>query len=314
MIVYSLPQKFQSYLSAYFSGLNDALWENDCFDDHVHWSPEMPAWESQEAEPHSHSKKQANQTFQAGREIPIIHDVSGKTSRTFDAQKAFDADGDDLIASSSDEDTDDNVSEDTQALARFLNLTSSDMQELRNGDMLSDKHVYAAQKLLQVQYPHVAGLQDSCLSQTRFNSIDAAGDVIQIHHTRGNHWVVSAAIDGVVYVYDTLYDSLSDDLRRQLREIYGRHFCNDAGKLVVLLPSVRHQRGSADCGLFAIAIALELCQGHDPTNIAFRQKQMRRHLDQCFLHGRLTSFPQTFDAESRGRSQVDLIDCVVQIT
>lgn len=312
MIGYSLPQKFQSYLSAYYNGFENALWEDDWFSNH--WLPKMPAWESYQAGPAGYPNKQTNQTLQ-GRVIPISYDdVSGMTSRTCDAHNSLYTDEDGSIFSSSDDDADDNDSEDTEVLVRFLNLTSSDMSELRNGDVLSDKHVYAAQKLLQVQFPDVAGLQDSCLSQTRFNSIDAVGDVIQIHHTRGNHWVVSAAIDGVVYVYDTLYDSLSDDLRRQLREIYGRYFCNDAGKLVVQLPRLRHQRGSADCGLFAIAIALELCQGHDPTNIAFRQKQMRRHLEQCFLQGHLTSFPQTFDAESRGHSHVDAIDCVVQIT
>ena len=76
-------------------------------------------------------------------------------------------------------------------MTRFLNLTNKDMTELIGGDALSDKHVYAAQKLLQRKYPQVAGLQDSCLSQTRFNAI-APGDrdVVQIHHTRGNHWVV----------------------------------------------------------------------------------------------------------------------------
>ena len=199
-------------------------------------------------------------------------------------------------------------------MTRFLNLTNKDMTELIGGDALSDKHVYAAQKLLQRKYPQVAGLQDSCLSQTRFNAI-APGDrdVVQIHHTRGNHWVVSAAVDGVVCVYDTLYDTLAPDLRKQLCEVYGRYFCSDAGKLVVVLPGVGKQRGSVDCGLFAIAIAYELCRGNDPSNVVFQQEEMRRHLYNCFEQRHLTSFPQFHDAGRQRKSHVEVIDCSINI-
>lgn len=195
-----------------------------------------------------------------------------------------------------------------------LNLSETDVRELNSGKQLSDKHVYAAQSLLQAQFPDVAGLQDSCLSQTKFSAVCAGGErcAVQIHHTRGNHWVVSAAINGTVYVYDSLYSTLTDDLRKQLRDIYGPYLTNEFAQLNVIIPRVQNQYGSADCGLFAIATALELCQGRNPAAVMFDQDRMRQHLRHCFEQGTLTNFPQ-WPLRRRVGHDGETVDCSIHL-
>lgn len=164
-----------------------------------------------------------------------------------------------------------------------------DKRELQQGRMLSDKHMYAAHQLLRRQFPWVSGLQDTCLSQTTFQPVSSEG--VQIHHTRGNHWVVSACLGGRVLVYDSIYDNISKDLRKQLAEIYA-NAAQDGKTLLVEIPFICKQKGRKDCGLYAIASAFELCQGNNVLGIHFKQSQIRDHLLKCFEEGRLESFPQ----------------------
>jgi len=51
------------------------------------------------------------------------------------------------------------------------------------------------------------------------------------------------------------------------------------------------QRGSVDCGVFAVAVATALANGNDPAALIFNQEKMRHHLLQCSEAGVLTAFP-----------------------
>ena len=169
-----------------------------------------------------------------------------------------------------------------------LCLTMQDKRELMNRSMLSDKHMYAGQKLLKAQYPDMGGLQDTCLAQTEFQPEQRRG--VQIHHTRGNHWVLSSTNDGdEVNLYDSMYDNITADLYKQLQQIYK---VDQDNKVVYRLPDIQKQRGSRDCGLFVVAFAIELCEGNDPTDAQFQQRNMRKHLLNCFEEGRLVPFPK----------------------
>ena len=44
---------------------------------------------------------------------------------------------------------------------------------------------------------------------------------------------------------------------------------------------VKRQRGSSDCGLFAIAFAYSICEGRDPHSICYDQSVMRNTLQEC---------------------------------
>ncbi len=55
--------------------------------------------------------------------------------------------------------------------------------------------------------------------------------------------------------------------------------------------TVQQQRGTADCGMFAVAFAISLCTGSDPVTLTFEQMKMRDHLLQCFEKRKITPFP-----------------------
>ena len=61
--------------------------------------------------------------------------------------------------------------------------------------------------------------------------------------------------------------------------------------------SVQQQQGTLDCGLFAIAFAVEVCSGRNPQCASFDQKKMREHLYTCLRKGMLTSFPKISENE-----------------
>ena len=63
-------------------------------------------------------------------------------------------------------------------------------------------------------------------------------------------------------------------------------------KLKLRIANVARQAGMADCGLFAIANAVTLLCGKDPTNMFYEQREMRSHLIRCFEGEQMTPFPQ----------------------
>ena len=57
--------------------------------------------------------------------------------------------------------------------------------------------------------------------------------------------------------------------------------------------SIQQQNGTFDCGLFAIAFALESCLNQNSIqDVSFDQKQMRNHLLSCFEKGKISPFPK----------------------
>ena len=87
-------------------------------------------------------------------------------------------------------------------------------------------------------------------------------------------------------VYDSLYCGyLSDDLESQLKKIY-----DHSKQMTVQFPRVQQQQGSSDCGLFAIAYALDCALGLDPTTVKYDQSLMRQHLKRC-LRKEFSRFP-----------------------
>lgn len=71
----------------------------------------------------------------------------------------------------------------------------------------------------------------------------------------------------------------------------------------IMVP-VQRQQGFTDCGLFAIAIALDLCLGkRDPSELDYIQEVMRPFLYQCFEQGHLRCFP----VQSRYEDEMDLL-------
>jgi hypothetical protein len=60
--------------------------------------------------------------------------------------------------------------------------------------------------------------------------------------------------------------------------------------LTVKVMNCSKQIGSSDCGLFAIANAVQLMLNKDPVNVEFEQNFMRKHLHNCFIDRCITPF------------------------
>ena len=61
----------------------------------------------------------------------------------------------------------------------------------------------------------------------------------------------------------------------------------------VQVPNVQQQTGVIDCGLFAIAFAVEVCfENTQVEKVKFKQKLMRSHLRKCLKNKTMTVFPQ----------------------
>lgn len=67
-----------------------------------------------------------------------------------------------------------------------------------------------------------------------------------------------------------------------------------AGDTVTFInEKVQKQIGSADCCLFALAFATDLCQGLDLTTQRYDQALMRQHYVTCLESAKVTPFPKT---------------------
>ena len=56
-------------------------------------------------------------------------------------------------------------------------------------------------------------------------------------------------------------------------------------------PDVQQQRDGSSCGLFALALAETLAEGKDLSKVVYPNgPDLRSHLLQCILAGRMTSF------------------------
>ena len=76
-------------------------------------------------------------------------------------------------------------------------------------------------------------------------------------------------------MYDSVYTSITKDTKAVISNLYGP-------TVSPRLINISKQKGGADCGLFAIAIATTLAPRFDPTEISFQQSNLHEHLGELF--------------------------------
>ncbi|XP_069464877.1 uncharacterized protein [Ambystoma mexicanum] len=173
-----------------------------------------------------------------------------------------------------------------------LGLDSTHREILLSMEWLDDKIIDAAQHLLKVQYGAKEGLQTTLLSCSAegFTPIQHQG--VQIHFDEiRNHWFTTSYSGSVVQLADSLpLRTLSVSTQKQLKQCYGAVMLQ--GKLEVHLLSVDRQPNCDDCGLYAIANAVEfLCSEGTPT-AKYDNKAMRPHLITCLEKKKMAPFPK----------------------
>ena len=173
------------------------------------------------------------------------------------------------------------------------NLCLTDKESLLSGKNITANHVSAANKLLKLQFTRQNGLQDThyLFKKKQWNSNPS--DFVQIIYVDPNHWAClsnvftdSTSID----LYDSLPTALSQEgsiVQQACTILQSRKL--DRFSLNVV--DVSRQLGSVDCGLFAIAMATDICNGINPASIDYIQDSMRSHLVTSFEKQYLGSFP-----------------------
>jgi hypothetical protein len=171
----------------------------------------------------------------------------------------------------------------------FLQLRNVEKDILEQGHMLTDNHLHAAGRLLKAQFPFINGFQDTTLAMAAGMNTMAV-ESIQFHNNAQLHWLLSTSIGGTVKVFDSIYRVPNNSMRQQLRDVYRTKAFD--GAIQVQFPACQKQNGGVDCGLFAIAFAVELCELQDPALARFDQSKMRGHLKTCFEQGQFRRFPK----------------------
>ncbi|XP_019616298.1 PREDICTED: uncharacterized protein LOC109463869 [Branchiostoma belcheri] len=192
-----------------------------------------------------------------------------------------------------------------------VNLSAGDKAVLTNNEMLTDDLIQAAQRLLHHQYPALQGLEAPTVGLCEDGFAKMTGKGLQIHHNRRAHWVLSSYADGQVRLYDSIGADMTASLQVQLYQTYAAFADQERNILTIILPEVHRQKNVFDCGLFAIAWAVDIAQGQDVSSIAYDDREMRSHLEKCFKQGRLTPFPQLTNRRKKvGLTRVSRISLV----
>lgn len=94
-----------------------------------------------------------------------------------------------------------------------------------------------------------------------------------------------------VNVYDSLFSELDQVSTSLILRIFHTRN-NDVMKVSIAMKKLQRQSGSADCGLFAIAVMTSLAHKEDPSIVTYDQSKMRQHLVDCFSNKFLMLFPK----------------------
>lgn len=135
---------------------------------------------------------------------------------------------------------------------------------------------------------------------------------VQIINANYNHWVCLSTLStppNSVDVYDSLNTRVSPHISKQASLIL------QSTENSVTLRSMRtpRQKGASDCGLFAIAIATDLCFGVQPGLTDYNQSAMRKHLAACFIKGKMEPFPKMEEKSTNEGTSAVLSTTVVNI-
>jgi Ulp1 family protease len=191
-----------------------------------------------------------------------------------------------------------------------LNLTMTDKEILENNLWLTDKHMRAASKILKEQF-NINGFQDTTKTpfyqensktwNTENRFLRQSAPSVQIHFDGNNHWTTSLQSPkepDTVYYVDSLGDNIKHlklNIQIQLSQIYH----NNQDVINVKVPRCQQQPNGNDCGLFAIANAVEFCfnTGNVNFNYAFKIDELRSHLADCLENRKFTKFPKQFSRD-----------------
>ena len=170
-------------------------------------------------------------------------------------------------------------------------LSDLDVEQIIMGEELCDAHINLAQRLLNAQFPELGGLQSTLLQQKETSVLETREKMVQIIHCSSrHHWIVATTIGrngdaGNVLVYDSIFKKVDGETRKTICNIFQLLPVTN-----VKVVKAQKQRSTKDCGLFAIANAIALACGQNPSKLRFRQESMRSYSVTCLEQNKLVPF------------------------
>ena len=160
------------------------------------------------------------------------------------------------------------------------------------GEKLTDIEIDLAQRILKSQFPNINGLRSTLLQCKPCTAADQINEnKLQIVFCKDrSHWILATTIGceaGEVKVYDSIFSSLDKESLRTIMNL----FSSENNKPRVRLSPSQRQKGSNDCGIFSIAVAVAVTFGLNPSKLHFQQERMRVHLVNCFTRELFSLFP-----------------------
>ena len=178
----------------------------------------------------------------------------------------------------------------------LVKLSETEASYIKEGQELDDGITTKAGKLIMKKWTHLT-IQPTSLSAWPALIEQTARPSIFIHQINTQrHFLMSTSVGGTVRTFDSLNLKTSTQLNKQLDALYGIEKERKSMK-------VRHkQKGTTDCGLFAIAYATEIAEGTDfdaLCRMKFNQNEMRSHLLECFEKQEIARFPRVEGCEKK---------------
>lgn len=88
-----------------------------------------------------------------------------------------------------------------------------------------------------------------------------------------------------------VYDSLFTYCDQETERVIANLFQCDSSEIRITVSRCQKQKGTVDCGLFAIANATAIAFGKNPSKLRFKQEALRSHLVNCYNKNLMLLFP-----------------------
>ncbi|KAK3920964.1 LOW QUALITY PROTEIN: Chromatin remodeling protein SHL [Frankliniella fusca] len=204
-----------------------------------------------------------------------------------------------------------------QCFAAMVSGVSTAMRsEIQSRKMLSDEHMTRASDILSAQFSSKIDGLCAPLAVSYGNSVDSSNycitpheqqDYVQIMNTGRKHWVTAIFPERCqkVVVLDSCRTlALSGHTKIQVAMI-----AREKGTTITVnRPACKQQNNAYDCGLFAIANAVEYCFASSTDFVDFNPSAMRDHLLKCFDAGSFTQFPRLNSSRMKKLKEDEITD------
>lgn len=176
--------------------------------------------------------------------------------------------------------------------------------------------INTSQSILRKRRPHIGGLEDVDLghSETGFSINQEKAMYIQVMNTfgwPGKHWITFRNWGGKILVYDSCAHGRGEKYDQEVTWAMFNAIRPKDHALYKMACS-QQEPSSSHCGVFAIATAVSLAYGENPSKIKFKDSTtLRQHLLSCLERGYLIPFPsQPWDYENELLDREEVCVCM----